>query len=116
MFIAFSSNASITGTGWEANYTAVTTGIETTMSNEEMFSISPNPARDLITIKFSSDIKGASEIKLLSLAGVTMLSENLNNEDLDSSFSMDISGIPDGVYLLQITGNTGSAFKKIIIQ
>lgn len=116
MFIAFSSNASITGTGWEANYTTVTTGIETNLSGGETFSVTPNPAKDMLTLRFSSINEGTSEIRLLSLSGVTMLSESLNNDDLDGNYSMDISRIPDGVYLLQITARNGSEFKKIVVQ
>jgi len=116
IFIAFSTNASITGTGWEANYNAVTTGIESNQGSEELFSVTPNPAKDMLTVRFSADKEGASEVNLLSLSGVTMLSVSLDKEDFETGFPIDISRIPDGVYLLQITGNTGTEIKKIVIQ
>ena len=66
MFVAFTTNGSITSAGWEAIYNAVTTGIDNTLQSDSQYRIFPNPANDRITIEFSEDQSGES-ILILNL-------------------------------------------------
>jgi len=116
MFISFSTNGSITFAGWEAIYNAVTTGIDNTLQSDSQYKIFPNPANDRITIEFSEDQSGIIDIKLISLSGVSVIEKKLTVEEMTGVHHLDITDVPDGIYLLQITGNSNSETKRIIIQ
>jgi len=64
----------------------------------------PNPAKDLIHIKGNFD-----SVELISISGQNMLI-GINNE------SMNISGIPNGIYILKIEKENLLHTQKIIIQ
>jgi hypothetical protein len=116
MFIAFSTNASITASGWEANWVAVTTGIDNSLQSDSKYRVFPNPAKDRIKIEFPEDQSGNINIKLISLTGVTVIDKKLTGDDLKGFHHLDITDVPEGIYLLQITGNSVSETKRIVIQ
>ncbi len=71
--------------------------------------IYPNPASDVLNID-SSDINITS-VSLKNTLGKTVYINNTSNVD-----TIDVSGLPSGFYLLEITSSTGStATKKVIV-
>jgi hypothetical protein len=59
----------------------------------------PNPATDLVTIRFSEELKNKSlSWVVMDVMGRKMLSEN----DLDSSSIIDVSQWPSGVYFIRM--------------
>lgn len=116
MFVAFSSNNSVTAPGWEANYVALTTGMNNTRQMEDEYTVFPNPATDRITIGFPEGQTGTMDVKLVSLTGMTMTGETWYNDGAELFHQLDVRDVPAGFYLLQITGNSGSVTKKITIR
>lgn len=110
------------GTGANTYITSYTVSENTTGISEnsgtEIFSIYPNPVKDLFEIKYSLDTKSKVEINVYSLDGkkiATML-----NEDQPSGNHTEQFHIKDytakGIYLIELKFNDRSTSKKIIIE
>ncbi|MBM3436298.1 MAG: hypothetical protein FJY07_08810, partial [Bacteroidetes bacterium] len=70
MFIAFSTNSSVTLEGWDATYTSVLTGIQTNPNEEETFRFYPNPASDMITVEVPES-EGLTQLEIINITGKT---------------------------------------------
>ncbi len=89
-------------------YSFVTVGLDHSLQSE--ISIFPNPTPDFITIQFAN--KGTSTIRITDLRGIEI--ETLNNLG-KSSMLIDLSGLADGVYVIQVISGTSVTSKQIII-
>jgi len=108
LLIEFRSDCGDVDSGWEANYSSV---IDDTGVFEEMLDdikIFPNPATS--SISFTNLAKDAL-ISIFDFKGSICLSDVLN-----SSNSIDISFLSQGVYNVAITIDSGVVVKKLIIQ
>jgi hypothetical protein len=76
----------------------------------EPLMVFPLPAKNFLNVAACEDIK---EVKLTDLLGKTILTLPSENRD---NLSIDISGIPDGIYILSVATKTGTSIKKICIQ
>jgi uncharacterized delta-60 repeat protein len=76
--------------------------------NENAFKLYPNPTKDFITIEMSS-IDNA-KLKVFDINGHSVLSKELRN----ASSTVNISNLPVGVYMFQISNELGSVIKKVI--
>lgn len=110
-----------TGTGGEWLYWSVNNGtfLETTASapdcsasiNElgtDEVDVFPNPAENNVTIAFSSPRK--RKIQLSATNGVVMCLTETN----ELAATIELSGLPQGIYLLSVESNNGSAIKKLV--
>jgi len=78
------------------------------------FSIYPNPFRDVIRI-YSPSISGRSSLKVYNSAGVCVLSREISVNQ-GSPVEADLSGFPDGMYLVTLQGGSEYVRKKVIKQ
>lgn len=112
------SNAAYVGSGLDAQNTQLTewyrfvanlTSIPKTESNDLTIEFYPNPARDHLNIS-SFSLTSEKELKLLSIDGRVFLYKQINsaNEKIDVSF------LPQGVFIAEVTGSGISLRKKII--
>lgn len=91
----------------EVRLNSETTGIRN-ISSEKNISISPNPASNKIEVRSSGLIK---KFEVYSLEGKIVLTSSNTNKDL----SIDISGLPIGLYMLKAEPENGnSSFSKFI--
>lgn len=74
--------------------------------------IFPNPATDLITVVFANN-HHPLHIKLTDLKGRSVKRFNITNTGGNTSL-IDLKGLKDGIYLLQIKTNTSAYTQKII--
>jgi hypothetical protein len=116
MFITFSTNNNTNFQGWHASYTSITTGINNPSDMESQFLVYPNPANDMISIKSPVSEPEDIHIKLISLTGLNLKSESINGSENNGIHQLQVSDVPKGIYLLQITGSSASEIKRIIIQ
>jgi hypothetical protein len=75
------------------------------------FQFYPNPASDIITLKFSKDFTGFIEI--LDVRGKRINSLSVDNEN---KTTINVGKIPPGMYLLQLTTINTRSIKQLIIQ
>lgn len=77
------------------------------------FNISPNPTSKILTIKHSIESKYNSEIQIMDLAGNILISKKMGN-DLIKSIDIDISNLPNSIYLVRLICDTSIYTKKFI--
>jgi hypothetical protein len=70
----------------------------------------PNPATNTV---YFSGAKSLESVKMLDLSGRVVKQEQVTGNGL---YSIDISGLTKGVYLVQCTGADGTVVKKLIVQ
>ncbi len=82
--------------------------------NLNSIEIFPNPTDGIITVKFAIDNQEATTIELIDVTGRAIFSEI--NPDFDGSYSkeIDLTGNPEGVYILSISQNDKTFTEKII--
>jgi hypothetical protein len=73
------------------------------------FIVSPNPVSDNLTIQFTP-AKGSAQVKISDSKGELIKSIRSNR----SPINLDLSNLPKGVYLVDITQNQVSTVQKII--
>jgi hypothetical protein len=116
MFLAFSTNPSITSQGWQVYYTSLTTGTENLSAINDYYRVYPNPATDKISIEVPQDDYGVLKIKLISLTGVVVISEEFAGSETNRVCELGLKDISRGVYLLQLTGSSEIITKRVIVQ
>ena len=77
--------------------------------NEISFDLFPNPARDKLTIKSPSH---DNRIKLFDITGNLLFSKKFYYD----SFSLNISSLSSGIYILRLENDLGLKNKKLIIR
>ncbi|HRH03555.1 MAG TPA: T9SS type A sorting domain-containing protein [Bacteroidia bacterium] len=93
------------------NY-CISTGIEAHSKNA-VFSVSPNPANDLITVKFSTAISSTATLTIHTTLGKLVLSKTLSAGQLEQH--IELNELAKGMYLIQVEeGNGIKHFQKLL--
>ncbi|MBC7389322.1 MAG: T9SS type A sorting domain-containing protein [Opitutaceae bacterium] len=73
-------------------------------------SIAPNPATDIVTIKFTN----ISDVEVINFEGmeVKMNRKNIN----PNTNELDVTGLKPGIYFVRITGDNSQILKKLVVQ
>ncbi|PZF74743.1 ELWxxDGT repeat protein [Taibaiella soli] len=83
------------------------TAISPVQLANETVTVFPNPTKDIFTVRFSQSAKAT--IKLLNMSGVLLKNETVNGLTKD----IDLTGFPPGIYLLDITNDSGHMMKRV---
>jgi hypothetical protein len=89
-----------------------TTGVKNAGTASLDLTIYPNPTNGKLNILLPADLKGKATVKVTSLIGEEMYSENVNS--VAGKHVVDMSEFPAGTYLVQITGTDLSVTKRIV--
>jgi len=114
VLLMFTTNNSIRGEGWSANYSS-TVGVDekTGFTNMQVY---PNPAANLLNIDFYLDHGSMVDYELINLQGISVFSEKISEKNGNTHEVIDVSTLPKGIYLLKISRETGILNKKIVLQ
>ena len=80
------------------------------------FEIYPNPSNSVFNINFKSSINQDISLKIYSLIGKRVFSENLISFKGNFSKDIDLSSYPKGLYSLEIKTKDGIFINKLILQ
>ena len=85
------------------------TGLPVFEHPEESFRVYPNPANAIVNVRFvkSNEFKSFN-MNLLNLSGQTLISS--------SGKQLNVSGIPNGLYILKMSAGKNMQFKKVLIR
>ncbi len=75
------------------------------------FSITPNPTTDEVTIQFQG--LSVTEIRLMSNDGRVLQSIYRPHGE---TVALNLSGIPAGIYFIQVSGEQGRAIRKLVVE
>ena len=87
----------------EENITSASTTIHKTQIS---FSIFPNPVVEQLRLQAQVEQSGEYHFRILDLAGKTVLLGKMNLPQGKSSQSIDLNTLNDGIYLLNLEGNS----------
>lgn len=82
------------------------------LSLDYQIKLSPNPAADIVTITDMDQHQEERTIQLYDITGKKVMSSN----HTEAQIKLDISGLRNGMYLLEIETLRGKAMQKLIIQ
>jgi hypothetical protein len=89
--------------------------IEPTSANNQQINndiqINPNPSSGIFKVNINDNIQDNISVKVLSIEGVTVIS----NEFTNSSFQIDLSNIEKGYYIIMIYYNNHIYTEKVIV-
>ncbi len=76
-------------------------------------SVYPNPATNMVTIEAGKTSKETATVSLISTEGVTMMSKVI--QPGMKSTKIDVSGVPQGIYIISVRTDKGAVTKKVSI-
>jgi len=112
--VLFTSNTSVTSTGWTAYYTSTPLGVEDYNSIKQL-SVYPNPVKDKLHISFSFNNENNASVQMLDLTGQIVYSEDISGNNLYSR-DIEVSAFSKGVYILKINTAGETLNKKVVIE
>lgn len=87
---------------------SVTTGL-TGVEKESAISVFPNPTKDLIQIRMQESYE--SRLRLVDATGHIVQETGISGKTILSA-----AGLPDGIYLLVVTGATGTVTRVVVVE
>ena len=109
----FSSPTIIENSNSVSNTCTLSTTIDEETLGEEAVFVYPNPAKEFINVEFSGLSDENISIEIIDVFGKVVQKENRKNEN--EMFSLNISSLAAGYYLLKISSGYSVIQKKIII-
>jgi Secretion system C-terminal sorting domain len=85
-----------------------------TRSNDWM-EISPNPASDVLKIKYTLNNSGAVSIQVANMLGQTVMSNASNAVAGQNITRLNLSGLEPGTFLVHLLSAEGQLVKKLIV-
>ncbi|MBN1988163.1 MAG: endonuclease [Bacteroidales bacterium] len=76
-------------------------------------SLYPNPASDMVTV-VTPDNLTVSQLELFNLIGQRIYSDNV--EGKQSPFTLQLSGVKPGVYLVRVVTHKGTVSKRLVVK
>lgn len=71
----------------------------------------PNPASEFINVNFEEELSGKVEMKVINTSAKLMLKESFN---ASKQISLDVSSLPQGIYILEVKMGNKYSIKKFI--
>jgi len=91
-------------------YLTTATGITNVLDNN-IINLFPNPATNTITIQTGTNVEYV--LKLNNLQGQTVIAKNIA---FTNSFSLDLSGIDNGIYFLTLQNEKEQVVRKVVVE
>jgi hypothetical protein len=112
--VMFTSNNTIRGAGWNANYETPFSFVQ----NKENFPdllIFPNPTEGLLNVSFTTDRSQSVKIEILSMNGEMIYSKDYGNINGSFDKQIDLSSVAKGIYILRLISDNGTTNEKIVL-
>lgn len=86
----------------------------TDLGRDVQLTVAPNPVADQLNLNLNSSLTGTFQARLFDVAGRQWLSRDLELNGGSNSFNFEASGLPAGVYFLQLTNGTRSTAMRVV--
>jgi hypothetical protein len=114
MMLLFSTNDSVTGHGWNLYYPKSTVDIREASPLADL-RVYPNPATDLVNLRFSIAQATLITVELSTIHGRRLICDEIRGNSGTNRNVVDVSGLSPGVYLLSLKGKDFRVTKKVVI-
>jgi PKD repeat protein len=81
---------------------------------EARFAMFPNPATNMVTLKFPDDVSDSKTILLRDLSGRIIHQVFIPKESV-REYRIELNNLSSGIYLVEVRGSNGSSAKKLVI-
>lgn len=88
------------------------TGIED--QQKAILELYPNPVSDILNIQLAEFAEGAFTLQMTDLQGKTIINNQVNQIN-GPLYRLDVSELPNGIYLMSVYNQDKTAFAKIIV-
>ena len=78
--------------------------------NENILTAFPNPVIDKLTIQIPEEFQKESRLLFSNISGKTLISDKVS----DSRYSIDMSNLNSGMYIIQLSNKTGRKMLKVL--
>lgn len=94
-------------------FDCATSAVDETLLSVQQFKVFPNPTSNVVTLKYTGNQPVTANLDILNLWGQNV--QTINKVNLDEDYTLDISNLRAGMYLLRIaTKHNNHVFLKII--
>jgi len=94
-------------------FDCATSAVDETLLSVQQFKVFPNPTSNMVTLKYTGNQPVTANLDILNLWGQNV--QTINKVNLDEDYTLDISNLRAGMYLLRIaTKHNNHVFLKII--
>jgi predicted nucleotidyltransferase len=76
-----------------------------TSSGNKSLSLYPNPAKDIVTLSYFSELSGKATVSFYNQVGVKLLEYLVDKPDPELMVDIPVANLPDGVYTIEIIVN-----------
>jgi hypothetical protein len=84
------------------------------LPESKAFQLYPNPVVNELFVAYNSDYKQKTQVAVVNMQGITLLKKEVDMIEGANQFSLQLSHIPSGVYLMKISGNKISENKLFV--
>jgi len=75
----------------------------------------PNPANDVLTVRFNAQDQNNVVINMVSLDGKLVYMENVKSFSGQHTSRIDMNGLPSGIYSVQLMSNNSTHTQKVVV-
>jgi len=87
------------------------------LKNNYSFRVFPNPANEIIRVQLDqSPLNKQYNIRLMNMVGQTLFTHKKESTEGSLQTEIDLSGIPNGIYILMVNSSEFKATEKIFIR
>ncbi len=97
-------------------YTPFTAIKETAANTAISFELAPNPANETLLINFTKTLNTEHNLCIYAANGKVVMTKTLIANTTTNQQQIDVSNLPAGMYLVQISNANGSYSKKIFLE
>ncbi|HRE24226.1 MAG TPA: T9SS type A sorting domain-containing protein, partial [Bacteroidia bacterium] len=87
-------------------------GIETA----KQINVYPNPANDMVNISYQSTTTELIKVSMMDYSGKLVINQNVQVTSGMNNYTLDVSKMASGVYMLNIQSESGNMQRKLIKQ
>lgn len=87
-----------------------------TPDDQLLVELAPNPAGDRTTLRLDGELSSGALIEVKNLVGQTVLERNADEGEARTGIELNLSQIPAGQYLLQVTAGGVRKVEKLVVR
>lgn len=84
--------------------------------NPVSLSVFPNPASDMLRVNFKAENAGLAKVNVLDITGKSLIEKSLNYIAGKNSTEINISGLSQGVYMLELTTENNQVVQRVVVR
>ncbi len=88
--------------------------VNITSVSKNIFSVYPNPTKELLTLNFTEQLKGKAVIKIYNSLGALVVSE-INVSELSNGYTINISMLRSGTYFIRIESEYFNTYSRFVV-